>query len=372
EVTGTQGSYANFETLGVGANSPVVTAVQGSASSAALSIAAGTTLVLANDLTVSVLPGLASSAPGVTLGGAGSLALQAPFASAAGPRAFTLADGPAANDLSIGASIIDGSVAIETQTITIAGTPTTGSFQLTGGPLTGTTAAIPLNALATQVWAAIFPLLPAGVQATVTQAGTAPNLTYTITFFNLAANPATLTVTNNTMTPGTVTPATTVDLSAPAPTDAITKTNAAGATASRMVLSGSNTYSGVVTVNGGFLQAAGNAALGAANAGEGLGTVINQGGVLELSAVSVSGEHMQLVTNNFQPGLYDTPGLFTVAQSSGVNNMFGTGELRVVGNAASTWAGNVDLRSADTTARFISIGVDSGSSLAIDGVIYGA
>ena len=98
EVAGTQGSYTNLETLGVGATSPVVTAFEGTSSSAALSIAAGTTLVLANDLAVSARPGLPSSAPGVTIGGSGNLALQPAFATAAATRTFTIVDGPASAD----------------------------------------------------------------------------------------------------------------------------------------------------------------------------------------------------------------------------------------------------------------------------------
>jgi len=44
----------------------------------------------------------------------------------------------------------------------------------------------------------LFPVLPAGVSAVVTVAGTAPNFTYTITFFGLTSNPGTMTIANNT------------------------------------------------------------------------------------------------------------------------------------------------------------------------------
>src|SRR5207244_4260122 len=100
---------------------------------------------------------------------------------------------------------------------------------------------------------------------------------------------------------------------------------------SRMIASGSNTYTGVTTVTSGFYRITNNSALGVANAAEGLGTIVQQAAVLELQNVALTGEHLQLQTSNFQPGLYDTPGLFTVAQPSGVNNMYGTGELRVIG-----------------------------------------
>src|SRR5207248_474713 len=78
-------------------------------------------------------------------------------------------------------------------------------------------------------------------------------------------------------------------------TGGITKTNATGATgASRLVLSGANTYSGVTTDSGGFLQAVGSAALGAASATEGLGTNIAGGAVLELNNVNLVNENLNL------------------------------------------------------------------------------
>jgi len=56
-------------------------------------------------------------------------------------------------------------------------------------------------------------VLPAGVSAVVTVAGTAPNFTYTITFFGLGSNPGTMTIANNTLSGGTplVAAATTID-----------------------------------------------------------------------------------------------------------------------------------------------------------------
>src|SRR4029079_16115297 len=111
-----------------------------------------------------------------------------------------------------------------------------------------------------------------------------------------------------------------------------------------------NTYAGLTTVTSGFLQVAGSMALGAANPAEGLGTVVNSGAVLELNNATLTNEHLQL--NNGiganQLGLYDVPGLFTVAQPAGVNTMFGTGILRALGGGASTINGNVDLRGDGT------------------------
>lgn len=153
-------------------------------------------------------------------------------------------------------------------------------------------------------------------------------------------------------------------------TGGLTKQNAGGAVASRLVLSGNNTYGGATLVSGGFLQAIGNAALGTANAAEGLGTNVANGAVLELNAVNLTGENLNLNTGSGANslGLYDTPGLLTVAQPAGTGTLFGTGVLRVIGGA-STITGNVDLR-ADGNTRFFGISVDAGSSLVIDGVLY--
>ena len=83
-------------------------------------------------------------------------------------------------------------------------------------------------------------------------------------------------------------------------------------------------------------------------------------------------EHLQLdnAQNANQVGLFDTPGLLTEAQPGGTGLVFGTGILRVVGGA-STITGNVDMRTAGGT-QFFGVSVDSGSSLLIDGVLYGS
>src|SRR5262249_2060275 len=63
-------------------------------------------------------------------------------------------------------------------------------------------------------------------------------------------------------------------------------------------------------------------------------------------------------------------GLFTQTQQAGTSTIFGTGIVRVVGGP-STITGNVDLRAGGGT-QFFAISVDTGSSLGIDGVIYGS
>ena len=80
------------------------------------------------------------------------------------------------------------------------------------------------------------------------------------------------------------------------PAGSIVKTNAGGSIASRMVLSGANTYSGTTAINGGYLQLQGAGTLGVPNAAAGTGTIVNQGGVLELNGVTVTGEHLQIIT----------------------------------------------------------------------------
>ena len=372
-ATGTQGSNANVETLGVGAGGPVLTMVFGPTSSAGIDLAAGTSIALGHDLTSAVRPGLPSTAPGATISGQGSLALLPAFATAGAVRTITLPDVPAADDLAVSAAIVNGSTAIETQTITLAGNPTAGTFTLSGGPLTGPTAAIPYNATVSQVWAAIAPQLSAGVQAVVTLGGSAPNLIYTVTFFNLATNPGTMFATTAGFSLATAVVATTVDRSALPPAGGLTKVNATGATASRLTLSGNNAYTGVTTVSSGFLQAVGNSSLGAAtptSANQGAGVYVNQGAALELNGATVAGMHMQVYSNGYQPGLYDVP--ITFAQSAGVGSVFGGGAVRAVGSAVSTWAGNIELRSNDGTTRWFSLGADDNSTLVVDGVIYGA
>src|SRR5262249_17925576 len=94
--------------------------------------------------------------------------------------------------------------------------------------------------------------------------------------------------------------------------------------------------------------------------------------VLELNTVNLVNEHLVLnnAQNANQPGLFDTPGLLTQAQPAGTGLMFGTGILRVIGGP-STITGNVDIRTAGNT-QFFGISGDSGSSLLIDGVLYGS
>jgi len=194
----------------------------------------------------------------------------------------------------------------------------------------------------------------------VTQAGTAPNLTYTIVFTGtgLTLNPATMTVTNNTFAPGTVTPATVTDFTFTSLVSNLTK-NANGFVASRLVLGAANTYTGVTTVKRRVLQITNAAGLGLANATEGQGTIVNQGAALELNAVSLNGEHLQLVTNNFQGGLYDAPSFTAVHRraSTACSARANCGR-----SAAAARSPGTSTSAARTgPPGYVAIGVDAGS-----------
>ena len=205
EVTGTQGGLTGVETLA--AATTTLTLNMG-VTAPSVSLAAGTTLALGSDLVVGIRPGVPATAAGVTLSGPGNLSLLAPVATANAIRTFTVADGPAANDLNITAPIIDGSVGVQSQTLTLAAAWAfplqTGSFDLSGGPLTGTVT-IPANSTATQVQRLLAAALPAGVTAVVTFNGTIAQTAagsgtiYTITFFGLTSGSVVLSVTNNTV-----------------------------------------------------------------------------------------------------------------------------------------------------------------------------
>src|SRR5439155_7022215 len=155
--------------------------------------------------------GLPVTATGVTVSGPGNLALlnAAQPVSGSGTGIFLATHTPAANDLTISAPITDGFTTYETQTITIAGTPVSGFYQLQGGPLTGPTTPIPFNAVSDEIRVDLARVLPTGVKIFVSQTGTAPNITTTITFVNLAASVPAMQVINSSILPATasVTPA---------------------------------------------------------------------------------------------------------------------------------------------------------------------
>jgi hypothetical protein len=93
----------------------------------------------------------------------------------------------------------------ETQTVVIGGTPTGGTYTLSGGPLTGTTGTIPYNGTALQVQTALQAVAPAGCTVTVTQTGSSPNFTNTVTFTGLTASATALTYSTAGLTGGSPT-----------------------------------------------------------------------------------------------------------------------------------------------------------------------
>lgn len=96
------------------------------------------------------------------------------------------------------------------QTITVTGTPTSGTYLISWQNPAGkvqTTAPLVYNATASQVQAALRLLAGLG-SVTVSSSGTTPNFTHTIVFNGIGGNLNTITITNNTN--GTITPASTV------------------------------------------------------------------------------------------------------------------------------------------------------------------
>ena len=94
----------------------------------------------------------------------------------------------------------------ETQTITIAGTPTAGTYTLTVSDALSnaqTTAALPYNATAAQVQAAIR-VLSGFSQVTVTSTGTSPNFVHSIKFNGLPGDIPNI-VPASSISPGTIT-----------------------------------------------------------------------------------------------------------------------------------------------------------------------
>ena len=98
---------------------------------------------------------------GITISGAGALSLLSPFSTGTATRTFTLADGPAANDLTISSTVTDGVDHSQDQTYRISGSPDSGSYRLSGGLLTGVTTPIAFNATDDEVRSAIARVLPA-------------------------------------------------------------------------------------------------------------------------------------------------------------------------------------------------------------------
>src|SRR5262249_28291187 len=145
----------------------------------------------------------------VKIQGTGNFAMQA-TGGAAASRTFGVADLPAANDLSVSANVVD-MLTVERQQYTISGTPTTGNYQLTFnmGTTVVTTAPILYNATAEAIRAALQAAVPTGILVSVSQVGASPNVTNTVTFENLPANPTAMTILNSTLSPGAVSNATT-------------------------------------------------------------------------------------------------------------------------------------------------------------------
>jgi autotransporter-associated beta strand protein len=115
-----------------------------------------------------------------------------------------------------------------------------------------------------------------------------------------------------------------------------------------VILSGSNTYSGLTDIKQGVLIVNNPQALGAnpstpGNAG--LGTVVENGAALQLES-SITGEPLTLNGDGPQPGF----------------NGHNTGSLESIANN-NTYSGNI------TLATNVTIGVDSGSTLTITGTI---
>ena len=291
-----------------------------------------------------------------------------------------MVDGPAANDLQIAANITDGITSFQTQTVTIGGSPTNGTYQLSGGPLTAATSALSFStATAAEIQSAIARVLPTGVTVVVTQSGTSPNFINTINFTNLTFSAAVMTVTNNSLlntnngAAGTVGVVNTTPFTAV--TGSMTMQAAAGSQAPRVVLSGSNTYGGSVTINSGILQAASNTALGTSAGGTTVGGAATSptGAVLELNSVTVTGEALTMSSNIAQDGVYDQASTVQIAPSNNTANSFvrmGSGGLRAVAGTSNSWTGNISLSSGSNVNSF-GIAVGAGGSLDVSGVISG-
>lgn len=98
----------------------------------------------------------------------------------------------------------------EVQTLTVTGTPTTGTYQLSwSNPDSDVLVTTPLafDANAATVQSALR-AIPGLESVTVAATGTSPNYTHTITFIGVAGNISELTVVNNTTDSGTYTPGT--------------------------------------------------------------------------------------------------------------------------------------------------------------------
>jgi hypothetical protein len=188
---GSNGGYGDTESI------HSLNMVIGGDSSAQVEIGAGATLSLGSNVNLTARPGLPVSAPSATIGGGGSFSLLSSADPASATRSFALADGPNSQDLVISANLTNGVTSFQTQTVAIGGSPNSGSFVLSGGPLVGATTNIPVNATADEVRSAVARVLPSGVSIFVKSSGTRPNFTYTITFLDLPASAAAMTFSSN-------------------------------------------------------------------------------------------------------------------------------------------------------------------------------
>ncbi len=110
-----------------------LTMAEGATTAAQVNLASGSILSLGGTVTVNLtgstgfaIPGLATTSPGASISGAGSLALLTDTTTAAATRTFTITDGPVLADLTISTGIIDGSVASTGNTGTVPGGITRG------------------------------------------------------------------------------------------------------------------------------------------------------------------------------------------------------------------------------------------------------
>ena len=138
-----------------------------------------------------------------------------------------------------------------------------------------------------------------------------------------------------------------------------------------MVLSGTNTYTGVTTISGGIVRVTNNAGLGAVNPTDGTGTnVIGADSLLELAGVTI-GDALRLEHNNTMDGIDDQPA--TVNQAG---TRMASGGLRAVdtdsiplNRCCQLVTGPVQLR--DASARTFGITVNAGASLDLSNVLSG-
>ncbi len=218
-----------------------VTLSVGNLGSAAINMAPGTTISLAGtgaNITVNPFPG-ATAASGAVISG-GTLNLQSQLATVSLARTFTVNDTPAINDLFISSVISDGNNGEFVDTLTISGT-TTGLFTLSFNGQT--TAALSYNSSPSVVQLAVQSLTGLG-GALVTGSANNYTITYTASAASLTAagsGGATATLTQSTAT--TYNPVNSMAAS-------LTKN---GTGNGRLVLAGSDNYTGTTSVSTGIV-----------------------------------------------------------------------------------------------------------------------